>query len=226
MSSSQEVVETQNPLEAMAIAANKVAAERAEPEETTDATQEKATETPIYLGGKKFSNVDELARYTAQLEQERSYAPVQQQQPAPQGRKASEVLFEDPDQAFQIHEQQIIAKIRAADEAKRQEEKLWSDFYSKNKDLDSERDVVQFALNKHWDELRGLHPDQATEKLAELSRNTIVRFKKTTGSKQDLPSGKAKVGPSATQAAPRIQEKQAAPVDFVTQLKKIQSKRK
>ena len=127
---------------------------------------------------------------------------------------------------MELHEERIIAKIRATEQARRQEEQLWTDFYAKNKDLDADRDVVDFVLNKHWNELRSLHPDQATEKLAEISRSTMLRFKKAPGVKQELPSGKAKVGPSATQAAPRIQEKQAAPVDFVTQLKKIQSKRK
>lgn len=224
MSSSQETV---NEALVKGVPFATQAVETEETTETQQETQQQPTETPIYLGGKKFSNVDELARYTAELEKERATPAYQQATPATtQEKKVSELLFEDPDKALQIHEERIIAKLRAQEEAKRQEDQLWQDFYSKNKDLDSERDVVQFALTKHWNELKGLHPDQATEKLAEITRNTLLRFKKTSGTKQELPSGKAKVGPSGTTSAPRIQEKQAAPVDFVTQLKKIQNKRK
>lgn len=225
MSSSQETVNETTVKDIPFATQTQAAEEETDTQEVTQGSTQ--TESPIYLGGKRFSNVDELARYTSQLEQERTQVAYQapQTQAAPE-KKVSELLFEDPDKALQIHEERIIAKFRAQEEAKRQEDQLWQDFYFKNKDLDSERDVVQFALTKHWNELKGLHPDQATEKLAEITRNTLTRFKKTSGTKQELPSGKAKVGPSGTSTAPRIAEKQSGPVDFVSQLKKIQNKRK
>lgn len=200
---------------------------KSEPQETVEKETKPAAEEPkaIYLGNKKFNNIEELANYTSQLERERA-APVEQQQPAQKAKKVSELIFEDPDAALQLHEQQIIQKIRAQDEAKNAEKAYWDNFYSKNKDLNEDKDLVEFALGKHWNELRSLHPDQAMEKLAEYTRKTVVRFRKTESKKEELPSGQAKAGLGTSYTAPAIPEKKGAPVDFVSQLKKIHSKRK
>jgi len=182
--------------------------------------------TPIYLGNKKFSNVDELAEYTMKLEQSRQAAPEQQEPEQVQGKKVSELLFEDPEKALEIHEQKILKRIKEEEAARNSEVAFWNKFYSDNKDLSDERDVVDFVLNKNWGDLRTMHPDKAGEKLADYTRKALMRFKKTSSEKQELPSGKAKTGPVNTQSAPKIEQKQDAPIDFVSQLKKIQSKRK
>jgi len=192
-----------------------------------ETTAEEQKESSIYLGGKKFSTVDELAKYTETLERERYTAQTQQApQPEAPKKKASELIFEDPDAALRLHEQEIVQKIRAEDQAKQAERQWWDGFYSKNKDLSEDRDLVDFAMNKHWDELRALHPDQAASRLADYTRETLVRFRKTNGNKQELPSGQARVASGNTGSAPKVQETKAAPVDFVSQLRKIQSKRK
>lgn len=201
-------------------------------------TDEKKTETvekkeaaPIYLGGKKFNNVDELAAYTSKLEQEnlsRVYATPSQEALAnnTKEKSISELIFEDPEKALQIHEKRVIQKLKAEEETKRKETEFWGSFYKENKDLQEESDLVQFTLNKHWSELSTLHPDQAAQKIADYTRKTLLRYRGTAENKQELPSGKAKVGPSSTSSAPTVTESRAAPVDFVSQLKKIQRSRK
>lgn len=199
---------------------NNKAAEEQKQEPAKAAEESKA----IYLGNKKFNSVEELAAYTSQLERDRS-APVEQ--PVVQkSKKISELIFEDPDKALELHEQQIIQKLKAQEQAKNAEKQYWDDFYTKNKDLNEDKDLVEFALGKHWNELKTLHPDQAMQKLAEYTRNTVVRFRKTETQKQEMPAGQAKAGLGTSYAAPQIPEKKAAPVDFVSQLKKIQTKRK
>lgn len=204
----------------------------AKKEETTDqieqAHQEVSDSKSIYLGGKKFNSVDELAKYTEQLERERIVASTQSNQPVETvtEKKVSDLLFEDPEKALQLHEQRIIKKLKEEEAIKQNEKNFWDGFYSKNKDLSDDQDLVQFAMNKHWDELRSLHPDQAAERLADYTRKTAVRFRRAPQERTELPSGQAKVAPVSSYSSPQIQETKAAPVDFVTQLKKIQSKRK
>lgn len=186
-------------------------------------------ETPIYLGGKKFSSVSELAKYTESLELERQVAANKSQDPQqPQvvGKKVSDLLFEDPEKALQLHEQQIIERMRAEEHSRNSEKQWWDSFYSKNKDLSEDRDVVQFTVNNYWNELKSMHPEQAAEKLADYTRKTLVRFRKAESKKEEMPSGQARAASGTSLSAPRIQESKPAPVDFVTQLKKIQSKRK
>jgi hypothetical protein len=189
--------------------------------------EEPKKEQPIYLGGKKFNTVEELAIYTQRLEQEKNTtahtAPTTQ---APKEKAISELLFEDPEKALALHEQKVISKLKAEENQRKQEQEFWTKFYSENKDLEESSDIVQFTLNKAWQELETLHPEQASQKLAEYTRKTISRFRGTQETKNALPSGQAKAGPASTQSAPAVTESRPAAVDFVSQLKKIQRSRK
>lgn len=198
-------------------------------DQVTEESREPSVQaSPIYLGGKKFNSVDELAKYTSELEAQKA----QPQWAAPQAgaqeveRPISELLFENPEKALELHEQRVIQKLKAEEAKKQQEQQLWAKFYSSNKDLAEEKELVEYVLGRNWESLKTLHPDQAMEKLADYSRTTMSRFRKTPEKNSELPSGQAKAGPTSTRTAGPIIEKQAAPVDFVTQLKKIQSKRK
>lgn len=190
------------------------------------AAETKKEQAPIYLGGKKFNSVEELAEYTQQLEiskqtQQQTYVPAQTSE-----KPLSELLFEDPEKALQLHEQRVIQKLKAQEEQKAREQGFWSSFYSENKDLSEHQDVVQFAMNKHWDELSKLHPDQAQKKIADYTRKTILKFKGGQETTKELPTGTAKTGPSTTQSAPPVTESRPAAVDFVSQVRKIQTKRR
>ena len=106
---------------------------------------------PIYLGGKKFNNVDELAAYTAKLEQDNRIAasslqtkPVQTQAEKP----LSELIFEDPEKALAIHEQKVIQKLKAEEAQRASEQKFWTDFYKENKDLSDDSELVQFVISR------------------------------------------------------------------------------
>jgi hypothetical protein len=190
----------------------------------------KPQQAPIYLGGKKFNSVEELADYTAKLEATKYQQAQPMAAPVSQAsntdKPLSELIFEDPEKALQIHEQRVIQKLKAEETARKNEQAFWTDFYNKNKDLESENDLVQFVVQKHMSELAHLHPDQAAEKIADYSRKTVVRFRGAQETTKPLPSGAARTGPASTQSAPAITENRPAPVDFVSQLKKIQKGRK
>lgn len=197
-------------------------------EEPKEPAKEQSKEqAPIYLGGKKFNSVEELAEYTQQLEASKYSQPIQQYQPQPQQEKPlSELIFEDPEKALQIHEKRVIQKLKAEEEQKTKELHFWESFYRENKDLADHQDIVQFSMNKNWDELSRLHPDQAQKKIADYTRKTILKFRGSSETTRELPVGTAKAGPTNTQSAPRVEESRPAPVDFVAQLKKIQNGRK
>jgi hypothetical protein len=204
----------------------------AESTQTTNEVKEKAPElkaeqAPIYLGGKKFNSVEELAEYTQQLEASKFTQPVHHvQQQTTTEKPLSELLFEDPEKALQVHEQRVIQKLKAEEDQRNNERKFWVSFYNENKDLHEYQDIVQFAMNKHWDELSKLHPDQAQKKIADYTRKTILKFKGGQETTKELPSGVAKAGPSTTQSAPAVTESRPAAVDFVSQVRKIQGKRR
>lgn len=205
--------------------------EQAAPEtKASKSPEEIKKEGPIYLGGKKFNNVEELAIYTQKLEIEKTMQPAVQAQPkqatAAVDKPISELIFEDPEKALQLHEQRVIEKLRAEDNRVKSEQAFWKEFYNKNNDLSAEEDVVQFVVQKHMNELGSLHPDQAAERIAEYSRKAINRFRGAQPVTKALPSGAAKTGPSNTQSAPAVTESRSATVDFVSQLRKIQSKRR
>lgn len=185
---------------------------------------------PIYLGGKKFNSVEELAQYTSTLEKERYATSVVTQAVAPTvtqtEKPLSELIFEDPEKALAIHEQKVIQKLKAEETQRANEQKFWTDFYKDNKDLSDDTEMVQFVMNKHWGEISQMHPEQASKKIAEYTRKTILRYKGDAGIRTEMPTGQAKVGPSGTRSAPSVTESRPAPVDFVSQLKKIQSGRK
>lgn len=213
----------ENPFEKPIVTSSQEEATESAEVETKE-SKETQEAKPVYLGDKKFNSVDELIKYTNELE--KVAKAVSSPEPAQKAKKPSELLYEDPDKAFEAYGQEIIQKIKSEEAAKKAEQDLWDSFYSKNKDLSEDKDLVDFALTKNWNELKSLHPDLAMEKLAEYTRKAIVRFRKTSGQKQELPSGQAKAGPGTSYSAPQIKEKRDAPIDFVTQLKKIQSKRK
>ena len=185
-------------------------------------------EGPIYLGGKKFNNVEELAIYTQKLEMtaKQEQAPVQVKAPTVTDKPISELIFEDPEKALALHEERVIQKLKAEETRAKGEQQFWTDFYNKNNDLNGESDLVDFVVQKHMGELGHLHPDQAAEKIAEYSRKALVRFRGATETTKSLPSGTAKVGPSNTRSAPVMAESEAPAVDFVSQLRKIQRRKK
>jgi hypothetical protein len=187
-------------------------------------------EGPIYLGGKKFNNVEELAIYTQKLEMTSQAQPAQVQATtkavANTDKPISELIFEDPERALALHEERVIQKLKAEETRVKGEQQFWTDFYSKNNDLNGESDLVDFVVQKHMGELGHLHPDQAAEKIAEYSRKALVRFRGATETTKALPSGTAKAGPSNTQSAPAMTESGTPTVDFVSQLRKIQRRKK
>lgn len=207
------------------------AAPAAEQAPAKKSVEELKKEGPIYLGGKKFNNVEELAIYTQKLEMEKSVqaeaAPAASKRAAQAVEKPiSELIFEDPEKALELHEQRVIQKLKAEENRAKSEQAFWTDFYSKNNDLSADDDIVQFVVQKHMGELGHLHPDQASEKIAEYSRKALSRFRGAQETTKALPSGQAKAGPSNTQSAPAVTESRPATVDFVSQLKKIQRRKK
>lgn len=173
-------------------APKEVAPTQSEPPKTAEpAAVTPAQPSPIYVGGKKFTNQDEMISYFSQIEAER-----QQRQPTPAAeinpeKALAELMYEDPaayqrailDQA----ENRAMSKINQ----QRSHEQAWEAFYKKYPDLNQDRDVVGLMYQNNAPKLDKMHLDQAMDELAKASRGRIAKFRQIPSEGKPLPSGPA-----------------------------------
>lgn len=88
---------------------------------------------------------------------------------------------------------------------------FWNSFYTQNKDLAEDKDIVQMVLNNNMKELAEMPVSKASAKLAELTRGRIMKYTSkntrdmqpgakvhTEGSEPALPGGKKQEEPKVT----------------------------
>ena len=115
----------------------------------------------------------------------RQIPPVQPKTPAPgrveQKTDWGSLMFQDPDKAAQLLKEQAKNEIREEmtstyqrDQGQRQ---FWQEFYEAHPDLKEDRDLVTTTLNGNLSDLANIPVEQAMERLAELTRNRILRYR-------------------------------------------------
>lgn len=117
-------------------------------------------------------------------------APVSHQ---PQSDPFDEVdweteLYRDPKETLrrygEIVEQRVERRLTAKYQQERGQSKFWEDFYRENKDLKKDHDLVQATLQSNMSALANIPVPEAMEKLADLTRERIMRYSgKTSGRK-------------------------------------------
>lgn len=129
--------------------------------------------------------------------------PKKEEEPEPDWEK---MLYDDPKAFVSTLSGRIAKQVSTELGTKYQrdqgEKEFWSDFYSENDDLREDRDLVQATLSSNLNILGDMPVSQARKKLADLTRERIMRY---TGKreKKDGEEPKARVEGARSPRAPQ-----------------------
>lgn len=168
--------------------------------------------TKVKMNGKEFESVEEAMDYAAKLEielekqeafrkgQESTKTPAEAK-PAEKKKilKIAEKIFENPEAAFEeleAHfEERFTKGMEDRDNKKTQAQvqaetvkKTWDNFYKENADLAEWPDEVNIVLNREWEIVGKMKPDEGLKTVAEKARAYIASIKEKALPKQILPS--------------------------------------
>lgn len=222
------------------------------PAGTPPASPAAATTTPsgqpLYKGiAGEAKTQDELIEYTKKLENkllENSFNKPEQQTiqsfqapvsttPDPAKVKTAkeqfaDMVYTDPEKAFELLENSAVARIDQRDAVKKQEENWWNEFYAENPDLKAADRVVKSVVREKFEEIKKLDLSSAKKVLATESRKFIDGVKSQFGmTTTELPSGPA-TSFGASQGSPATVSSTPAgkPVSFIDQFKSMRTNRK
>lgn len=186
-----------------------------EPEDDDDAQEE-------------ADDLQEIRSKLARLEGENDVLKRGLNPPPPQNLPEEinwdDLLFTNPKEAMRLHGEQIRRDVKAELQGEYQkdqgEKAFWTDFYAKNKDLQTDKDLVQFMLSKSMAELGDMPVEKAMDRLADLTRQTILGYgNRHGGEKRRSRAVVEGANPPASRAAP-------TPADRPTTLSDILKARK
>lgn len=196
------------------------------------ASQQNQTPAPkeIYMGGRKFNSIEELATYTQELQTKAAVADqirgvmIPSQPEVDPEEELAEMIYSDPKKAVKM------IKGRAVDEAvqifeQRQAAKATrQDFFITHKDLQGQEDLVDMYYNKMQKELATLPLNAATSKLANAVRARVANIRGEKQATETLSNDNPVVIGSGT-TAPKASA-QAASKSFLEQLQSMQRRGK
>lgn len=124
----------------------------------------------------KRSN-DELRRLIPPAQAKPVTATAIEDDPEPDWDK---LLFADPKQALKLHGERVAKQVskdlRAEYQKDRGTSEFWNRFYAANPDLRVDNDLVETTLNSNLHNLANIPVEDAYVKLAELTRERILRY--------------------------------------------------
>jgi len=180
---------------------------------------------PIYVGGKKFNNQDDMMAYFSQIEAER-----QARQPAPAltndpEKALAELMYEDPSAYQRAILEQAEARVMGKIQTQNAQVQAWETFYKKYPDLNQDRDVVGLTYQNNASKLDKMHLDQAMDELAKSARGRIAKFRQIPSDGKALPSGPAVTTGSSggPGIVPQVTQK---PMTLIDQMMAMRSKRR
>ena len=179
---------------------------------------------------------DPLAGLTRQVEALRrdnealkKQIPPAQPKPAgdpPKDTDWNNLLFTDPKEAVkQIKKEareEITRELRGEYTRNESQRAFWRKFYTKNKDLRQDHDLVELTLNGNLGELANIPVETAMERLGDLTRQRILRY---TGKAASNRGNKARVEGSGAPTPPRQTEEDNEPVRLSDIIKARRAKR-
>lgn len=186
-----------------------------------------STEKTVFFGGKKFSDVEELAAYTAKLEQEKKALETKPvEKTAAQKKDYFSEFVEDSEGFVSKIKSDIKTDLERKYEAQKNEERIWGKFYEEFPDLKGHEDLVGLTQSKLWSQVENLPVAQGLTEIAKATRQRIAGIKgKTFDGTRELSSGTAVATPvgstSGSQVAVKVENK-----DFVTQLRALQKRQR
>lgn len=126
----------------------------------------------------------------------------------PVERDWEQLIFEDTKNAIKLLRQDIRAEItselRGEYQRDTSDRQFWSDFYAANEDLKTDDDLVKATLGKNMASLANLPVSEASKKLADLTRERILRYKGGEVDKKNLKKAKTEgaAAPGGRKPAP------------------------
>lgn len=145
-------------------------------------TEEEENDPPKPVDPALKAVQDQLAATQRELDNVRRQIPppqpkFQQQEEEPDWDK---LLYDDPKKAMQLHGEMIARRV-TQDLTTRYErdkgtDKFWNNFYEKHKDLKPDDDLVKVLLQANLASLANIPVDEAMDKLADLTRDRILRY--------------------------------------------------
>lgn len=166
------------------------------------------------LHGKEFDSVEAALAYAEGMTTAAASAPAPVQPGAPMAptrKKPSELLFEDPEQALQMLEEQITQKISNHSKVQSAHEKAWSDFFDKNSDLKGCEDLVEVVRQKLAPSFKAMTLEQAGEALASETRARLAKIRGSANPGEHMPSKPATVAGASGATPPPANNTPAAP---------------
>jgi hypothetical protein len=112
----------------------------------------------------------------------RNIGPAAPKEPKEEKPKTSykDLIFTDPDKAVEQIQNEAVEKatalLRGQYERDQGTQKFWAGFYEKHKDLKDDKDLVELTLNSNLPSLANIPVDDAMKKLADLTRERIIRY--------------------------------------------------
>lgn len=242
-SAEDELPEGTAPLEAKSEAevSEEMAKEEAAVSEAP-AQPEPDVEEEIRIGDKTFKSQREAIKYAEQLAHDnlvneaytqgiRDAAKVVQspvvEQPKPEDDNFEERFYSDPKGTLAEVKKKAAEEALATIKAEQRRESLWSQFFEKNPDLSGNREICEQVLAKNWDTLGQMTDiDKAMSILATKTRSIFQDYIDRSKPRTELPNRGGQVV-STGGAAPKgvtPQKKEDAPLDFVSQMKRMKSR--
>lgn len=117
--------------------------------------------------------------------------PAPKEDPSDEYADFEREFFENPAEAIRRRDERLTKKIQQQLTSEYQraqsQREFWSKFYDQNQDLKEDDDLVQATLQKNLSKLQDMPVEDATKRLADLTRERIARY---SGGK--VPSGKGR----------------------------------
>lgn len=185
----------------------------------------------IIVGNKVFNTTEEALAYAdgfAQSQQKTQTSMTPQAAPVVDPtvkKRLGQLVFEDPDQAFELVQEQTLQKFRAEQRVVDENKRFWDDFYLNYSDLKGSEVLVDAVLSRA--QSRGemnVPMDQASGILAAKVRQEVSKIRNVPSGGQALPSNPAMVAGSSGASIPKTQTQAPVPTNFVNELRGMRKK--
>lgn len=211
------------------------------PPEKTEALAPEAKTGKIKIGSEVFDTPEEAIAYAQDLN-----TTLVQKDAFDAGRESAKAkidnvpvknlfdeiegkLFEKPKEAlgqlYSAAKEDAKSEIRAEMAMENQRAKTWESFYSNNQDLVENKDLVGFVMEKNWKEVGPMAPEKALKIIAEKTRAMIGSRKETTLPTRELSSSKVQATSATGGSTATVVEKKDSPLDFISQMKNLRSRK-
>jgi hypothetical protein len=191
----------------------------------------------IRIGTEVFETREEAIQYAEELqrtimqkdayEQGKLAAQPKQEETAKEKDFFEELegeIFENPREAMRkLHakvSEDTRRQIQQEQQAEQTKRETWNSFYSANSDLATQKEVVDYVLQKNWNEIGHLPGDKGLRILAEKTRAFLGSTKLATLPTRELQSASAVVPHGGSPAVNATAKEKPQSLDFISQVNK------